>query len=209
MKLINSSIVFIFEGSAIHSLVLNGIAKNEVIPPNFTSKPKIHIPSFPTIIDLENGYSIHIIPNKAIIQINYPEQHNLDNINAPPDELTNIAHNFVKSLTGLNYKALGINFKVLISSENFFPSYKGLAGESEIIDMKFQAQRDIFLLINTINRVNTSKNEKNKFGILFDSNFHLELKSEKEHIIDKALSKRKYCLNYLKELINETFIKRT
>jgi len=206
MKLINSSIVFVFQGSAIHSFFLKEIVKRNVLPQELISKAKFDFPFHPTIINLENGYSIHSLPNKIIVQINYTKEVNLNDINSPPDKLTDIANN-LKETMELDCKALGINFKVLIPFEDNFPSYKILPDKSEIIDLKYQIKKDIFLVVNTLNRIIIKQNDKTQSGILFDSNFHLELKDEKNKIqvINKALSQRENCLNVLKELTNASF----
>lgn len=209
MKLVNSAIVFVYHGSVIHLLLENEIIAKKILPQELVSNIKINFLSYPIIIDLENGYSIHHIPNKTIIQINYPEEHNLNDINSPPDKLKDIADNLLNILK-LDYKALGINFKVLIQTENSFPIYENLPQKSEIIELKYQIKKDIFLVINTLNCIIIKQKDIIKPGILFDSNFHLELKDEKDknQIINNVLSQRANCINILKELINGSFAKK-
>ena len=53
--------------------------------------------------------------------------------------------------------------------------------------------------------------EKNKSGILFDSNFHLELmnEEEKKQNLIPIISQRLNCFKILKGLIDESFTERT
>jgi hypothetical protein len=210
MKLVNSSIVYAFYGNAIHSIILNQIIGKKIIPDESTSKIKISNLPYPTIIDLDKGYSIHSVPNKSIIQINYPEEFDINKIESLPDNLTEIASNF-KKLSKLDYKAIGINFKVIILSEDYFLSNEALPQTSEILELKFQIKKDDFLIINNLNQFMIKDNDNTIPAIMFDSNFHLELetKDDKEKCIKNALSKRENCFKILKELINGTFSPRS
>ncbi|MBN2092635.1 hypothetical protein JW964_23645 [candidate division KSB1 bacterium] len=202
MKLIHSSIVFVLKKGFNHSLILNFLDQNQILPPDFVEEPKIYSPAMPTIIDLHDGHSIHILPNKIIIQINYAEPGELNELDAIPDELLKIAENVVPHISKLDIKALGINFKLVSSADKEIENLSNLPIDSEILEIKFQLRKDIFLLINTINRV-AAEGEN---GLLFDSNFHLDLnENNTEALILEYLAKRGKCFQQVKGLINEIF----
>jgi len=202
MKLINSSIVFVINKGLIPSTLLNVFEKYQVLSTDRITKPKIHIPVSPTIIDLEDGSSIHILPTKIIIQINYAEPGDLGDIESIPDKLLQIAENIVPLINSMEVKALGINFKIFSSENKLVENLFNLPNDSEIIDFKFQMKKDVFLLINTVNRIIIENNN----GLLLDSNFHLDLKgSHIDKLILESLSKREACFKILQELINEIF----
>jgi hypothetical protein len=211
MKLINSSIVFVFDGEVTLSAFINETLNQKILVPEIASKQIIHVPVYPIIIDLDNGYSMQISSNKLIMQIIYPEPHQIDNIGSLPDRLTDIANNFVKLKKELNYQALGINFKILIPSESFWLSIKELQNQAAIVDLKYKIKKEPFLVINRITQNPNEKKENNELEILLDSNFHLELtgSDEKEQLIKKAITQRDQCFMILKELINATFTKVT
>lgn len=207
MKLINSSIVFIFDGEAALASFIEDTLSKKILPPNISSKQVIHVPTIPIIIDLENGYSIHIYHNKLNIQINYPEPHQLDDITVLHDKLEDIATNFINIKKELNYKALGINFKILIPTGQYWLSLKELQNQAIIVDLKYHIKREPFIIINQISQSMIEKNESNELEFLFDSNFHLELSKleNKEKIIKEAIAQRNQCLINLKELIHASF----
>jgi len=204
MKLINSSIVFIFDGEATLATFIKDTLNNKILPSDISSKQVIHVPAIPIIIDLENGYSIHIYHNKLNIQINYPEPHQLDDITVLNDKLEDIATNFIDIKKELNYKALGINFKILIPTGQYWLSLKELQNQAIIVDLKYHIKREPFIIINQISQSKIEKNESNKLEFLFDSNFHLELSElkDREQIIKDAIAQRNQCFITLKELIH-------
>ncbi|HEX9974762.1 MAG TPA: hypothetical protein VGD14_22045, partial [bacterium] len=134
MKLINSSIVFVFDGEVTLSAFINETLNNKILVPEIASKQVIHVPVYPIIIDLDGGYSMQISPNKLIMQINYPEPSQIDNVVSLSDRLIDIANNFIKLKKVLNYQALGINFKIFIPSESFWLSINELQNQAVIVD---------------------------------------------------------------------------
>lgn len=211
MKLINSSIVFVFDGEVTLSAFINETLNQKILVPEISTKQVIHVPVYPIIIDLDGGYSMQISPNKLIVQISYPEPLQIDNIVTLPDRLTDIATNFIKLKKTLNYQALGINFKILIPSERFCLSIKELQNQVTIVDLKYQIKKEPFLVINRITQHPIKSNESDELGILIDSNFHLDLtnSNQKERLIAKAITQRDQCFMTLKELINATFTQAT
>ncbi len=208
MLLLNSSIVYAFQGNAINSIVLNELIDEKIIPDKFKTKIKINSSPFPTIINLEQGYSIHNNLNKIIIQISYPEEHNLNELESLPDILPEIANNY-KRLLKLDCIALGINFKVLIFSKEYKLSPEITALKSDVLELKYQIQKEDFVIINSLNKLNIKKKVRIENGIIFDSNFHFELESKenKDKYLESLFLKRNEFLNNLKEIINGTFSK--
>ncbi|MBD3343046.1 MAG: hypothetical protein GF353_28370 [Candidatus Lokiarchaeota archaeon] len=206
MQLINSSIVYKIKKNYFTNFVLSSIRdkiKKDIAKPKDNLRISLTLPVF---IEYSEGYSLQFFPDRLIIEATYPDQIELEKIDAPPDSLLQTAQNFIEDVLPLECTAIGLNFKVWIPEKSIAATV--IQSDKDIISMKYTMKRKDYIIINNVNKASIESENKTKSeGLLFDSNFHFEIEKENtKKYINNILIKRKECLNDLRGLLNELTI---
>ena len=195
MELISSSIVFQLEKINENPFFKFFLYDKKIIDKSWKIskiEPKMPLLSFLTF---DNGYSIKFVESRIIFEVIYPSPGDLQTIKDLPDNLDEISVNFAKSSEFLNYKAIGINYKIFIY-DNLSSLGFSFGDNFKLNGLNFKIDADNYNMNNQIEQ----KKIKDKDVIVIDSNFHHDLVLDK-NLIDQTnfIIKNRY--DYLKQTI--------
>jgi hypothetical protein len=191
MELISSSIVFQLEKINENPFFKFFLYDKKIIDKSWKIskiEPKMPLLSFLTF---DNGYSIKFVESRIIFEVIYPSPGDLQTM----DNLDEISVNFAKSSEFLNYKAIGINYKIFIY-DNLSSLGFSFGDNFKLNGLNLKIDADNYNMNNQIEQ----KKIKDKDVIVIDSNFHHDLVLDK-NLIDQTnfIIKNRY--DYLKQTI--------
>jgi len=206
MKLSQSSIVLLGNNFTLKPYVKQNLVRSDSLPAELSAAKHTLFAGMPTSIQFHSGYAIEIKENQMIFNADYDEKTKDKEFKSPPDKLANIVQSYVKKTKGVEFKAVGINFKHYIVPHDF-SMLNGLLGEDAVpTQLQFEKYFDKVILSVTIAKI-MSKNDENIHGVLYDANFHLDISDEPEEehteLLTRMLKKRSFYFQKYLELMND------
>lgn len=209
--LLNSSFVLLNDDNTPGIFSIDFLEDSGIVPDDAEIEHTIQVPQF-TRVHFDQGYKFIAQPNRTVLRLDYDSTPNLEDAAIEDDGLESLGRALVRATKHMRYKALGINFQVLIPGGGYNDVVTNLPPDAVATELTYLVEDAGFRIKISLKRAQRESNtpgEGPSTGIIFDSNFHHELDQEadlnsRSEQIVTILSRRKSCFQQLKTLIDET-----
>jgi hypothetical protein len=210
----NSSIVLLNDDNTPGIFSTDFLKESGILPEDAEIDQTVQVPPLTRVI-FDGVYQFLAQPNRTMIRVEYEPGQDLDDTVLHEDHLERMAQALAEATKHMRYKAMGINFQVIIAHGGFGSLVSNLPREATTTELAYQVERDGFTVKATLKHIpregstESSDAESGDSDILFDLNFHHDLDheadmSDRNEQIHGLLSKRATCFEQMRELIDET-----